>query len=67
MRREVPVFLGIWHNYKQVTKDIFLHFQDFLIAPWFHYLFPRREFYTPPKLVTMAYYLSILRLAYAPV
>lgn len=58
------VSLGLWHNYKQATLEIYKTYALTFIAPLFHVLFPGTTFYLKPKLVHAATILTYMRLSY---
>ena len=65
LRKYTVCSLAWWHSYKWATKEIVKVFSSDFIAPWFHHLWPDREF-SGAKISHPANstYLSYIRLAY---
>jgi hypothetical protein len=65
LRRYTFCSLAWWHSYKWATKEVVKVFSSDFLAPWFHHLWPEREFdsakISHPARTT---YLSYIRLAY---
>jgi len=65
LRKYTFCSLAWWHSYKWATQQVVKVFSSDLLAPWFHHLWPKREFnnskISHPARTT---YLSYIRLAY---
>jgi len=65
LRKYTICSLAWWHSYKWATKQIIKVFASDFIAPWFHHLWPEREFsHTKASHPANSTYLSYIRLAY---
>jgi len=65
LRKYTHCSLAWWHSYKWATKEVVKVFSSDFLAPWFHHVWPQREFdaakISHPARTT---YLSYIRLAY---
>jgi hypothetical protein len=65
LRKYTFCSLAWWHSYKWACKEVVKVFSSDFLAPWFHHVWPKREFSTKkishPACST---YLSYIRLAY---
>ena len=65
LRDYMGVSLAWWHNYKWATKRLLIVFNLDFIAPFFHFLYPSKQFDVMKISHTSATtYLSYIRLAY---
>lgn len=56
--------MGVWHIYKQASIQVYRLAGAHFLAPFFHHSFPDRKFYAVPKLRSITYRLSLVRLSY---
>ena len=63
-RKTFGLTLGWWHCYKQANLLIWRFAGPHFLGPMFHMLVPRSKVKRNPKLLTVATYLSYVRLAY---
>jgi hypothetical protein len=67
-RKYNSVNLAWWHSYKWAALKMWELYAPFLLAPWWHTLYPSGQFHTKPSSFTslIAHY-QYLRLAYPEV
>ena len=56
--------MGVWHVYKQASIQVYRLASAHFMAPFFHHHFPDRKFFLVPRLRSITYRLSLVRLSY---